>query len=127
MKDQDLLIDQVRNWHFAKEISEEIVKLDRVFLCDLAFEAIHLIHVLGLMVSSTQVHGPGQSHFPHEQSQDALDRPASSVYKVSIKQIGVRLTGVAIQLVDVQQIIVLPMDISAHCNLLIIRQRDVNH
>jgi len=78
------------------------------------------------MVASRHKKVLGQAHLPCQKSKHAFYWKATSIYEVSIKQIRVLLRGYLIDLEDVQKVIVLPMNIAAHCNLLQVLDCDVD-
>jgi hypothetical protein len=58
--------------------------------------------------------------FPGYEGEHALDREGASVYEIAIEEIFVVDSGVAVEFEDVEEVVVLPVDIAAHCNLLLI-------
>lgn len=62
---------------------------------------------------------------PRKQGHDNLHWKAASVYEVSVEQVRVLFRRYAIELENIQQIVVLPMNVAAHRDLLIVGACDI--
>mmetsp|Transcript_28581 Transcript_28581/g.68732 ORF Transcript_28581/g.68732 Transcript_28581/m.68732 type:complete len:298 (+) Transcript_28581:769-1662(+) len=69
--------------------------------------------------------GIGESR--HEQRHDALHGEGPPVHEVPVEQVGVGLGGDAIDLENIQQIVVLPVHVPAHVEVLLVRHVHVLH
>jgi hypothetical protein len=79
-----------------------------------------VVDLFGLMVAPSEMQKLAISAFPGDQCQDALYRERASVYKIAIEEILVSEGWVAVDFEDVHEIVVLAMDISADCKLLLV-------
>ena len=113
-------------WQHAEKLGEEIIGLHVVLLPHFALEAVHFVELLSLVVTPTHEEMLWQTHFPSEQSHDDLHSERASVNEVSIEHIWVLLRGITVDFEYVQQVIVLPMNITADCNLVQFPKRNVD-
>ena len=84
-------------------------------MVDLALETIKLVHRLGLMITTCQVHALGVVQFPPQQRHKHLQAPAATINKVTVEEIRIIGRGSTIQFEDIVQIKVLAMRITANC------------
>lgn len=102
----------------AEQLRKQVVNLNIVLLLNFSFEPVHLVELLRLMVASTHKEMLRQAHLPCKQRHDDFHSKRSSVNEVSVEHVRVLLRRVPIQLENIEQIIVLPMDVTADCDLL---------
>jgi hypothetical protein len=79
----------------------------------------YLIHVLRFVIASSHVNAVWIVDLPRNQCQHDLNGERTSIDEITIEQIRILSTRDSIEFEDIQQIIVLTMDITAYCQLLI--------
>ena len=67
------------------------------------------------------------ANLPGEKAANDFHRKASTINKIAIEDVGVLLGGNAINLKYIEEIIILAMDISAHCDFFVVLTMDVHH
>jgi len=77
------------------------------------------------MIASGHVNAVWIVDLPRNQRQHDLNRERSSIDEITIEQIRILSTRDSIEFEDIQQIIILTMDITAHCQLLITLEKKV--
>lgn len=115
MADHHLLVEDVGKREVAEELGEGFVD-SRIFVLGLDFslEAIDHIHLLSLVVSSGHMQEILIGGLPGDQGEHALDGERASIDEVAVEQILVVDGGVAIDLEDVAEIVVLAVNIAAN-------------
>ena len=78
------------------------------------------------MIATGHVEVLRVKQLPAEQSDDAFDGEGTSVYEISVEEVGISLTGVAVDLKDIHQVVVLPVNVSADIELVLIGNFDVD-
>ncbi len=78
------------------------------------------------MITSSHEEVIWKESFPCKKSNYDFYWEWSSVDEVSIKQVSIVLRRIAIEFENVEQIVELTMDISTHCDLLVVRNIDVD-
>ena len=123
---ENLLVDAVSDWQPAKKLRKQIVHLRIVLLDDLTFEAIHLIELLSLMVTSRHEEVLRVAYLPGKHRENDLTGKRASVDEVTVEEVRVLFRGVAVQLENIKQVVVLPVDVATNCYLLEVVERDVD-
>mmetsp|Transcript_21442 Transcript_21442/g.35903 ORF Transcript_21442/g.35903 Transcript_21442/m.35903 type:complete len:282 (-) Transcript_21442:285-1130(-) len=126
MHDEHLLVQRGAQRQAAEHLREQLHHGVCVLVLHLALEAVDLVHVPRLVVAARHVDGCGAPHFDGEQGEDDFDTEGAAVHKVAVEQVGVVLGGHAVQLKDVHKVVVLPMDVTAHREVLVLRDSDVH-
>jgi len=78
------------------------------------------------MIASSHVNAVWIVDLPRNQSQHDLNRERPSINEITIEQIRILSTRDSIEFEDIQQIIILTMDITANCQLLITLDKKYN-
>jgi hypothetical protein len=64
--------------------------------------------------------------FPGDEGEHALDREGASVYEIAIEEVFVIDCGVAVELKNVEQVIILSVDVTTHSDLFFVFDGVVN-
>ena len=73
MAHHDLVVDHVTEGQVAEELREKLVRLNIVLSFDLAFESVHFVELLGLVIATTHEKVLWEAHFPGEHEHDHLN------------------------------------------------------
>ena len=79
------------------DLGEEVDHECRVLGLDLAFEAVHLVHVLALVVAPAHEEVRGVEQLETEEDEDALHGEGAPVDEVAVEEVGVVSRGEAVQ------------------------------
>ncbi len=79
-----------------------------------------MVDLFGLVVSSGHMQKVDVGAFPSNESEHALDRERPSIYKISVEEVLVVDSGVAVDVEDVHQVVVLTVDVSANGHFLLL-------
>mmetsp|Transcript_61071 Transcript_61071/g.158536 ORF Transcript_61071/g.158536 Transcript_61071/m.158536 type:complete len:391 (+) Transcript_61071:340-1512(+) len=116
MHNKNLAVDAMAQGQYTERLAKELVEVLVVLLGDLALETVELVHVSRLVVASGEIDAGGAKQFPREHNQYYLNRERSTVHEIPVEDVRVVLCGIPVDLPDVQKIVILPMDVSAHRN-----------
>jgi len=119
--DHDLFVDDIGQWKSAEELRERFID-SWIFILglDFSFETVNVVDLLGLMVSSGHVQKVDVGALPGNEGEDALHRERSPVDKITIEKILVIHGWGPVDLENVNQIKVLPVNVSAYSDLLLV-------
>mmetsp|Transcript_7011 Transcript_7011/g.19921 ORF Transcript_7011/g.19921 Transcript_7011/m.19921 type:complete len:468 (-) Transcript_7011:31-1434(-) len=123
---EDLLVDDVAERQEAERLAEERVQVLVELFGYLALEAVELVHVSRLMIAPRKVHVLRVAQLPREQDQDHLGGERAAVDEVPVEQVRVVLRREAVDLPNVQQVVVLAVHVTADCELLVLRHVNVD-
>ena len=126
MNNKYLSVDAVSYGQEAEQLREKLVSLDIVLVLDFTFETVHLIQISWFMIAPSHEEMARIQGLPGQQANDDFDGEGTSVNEISIEQIGVSLRGVAIDLEDIHQIVVLSVNITTDSDFLVLRHGDVH-
>ncbi len=113
VNDKDLFVENVAESKSVESMREEVHRLVAVLSDDFSFESVELVHAPAFVVASVHVEAGWIHEFVDVEREDALHRKRSSVDEVSVEQVGSICRWLAVELEDVEQVIVLSMDVTA--------------
>ena len=117
MANHDLAINHMAKWQVAEQLGEQIVCLDVVLCLHFAFKSVHFVQLFGFMITSTHEEVLREADFPGEHEDDDFDRKRTAVDKVTIEHVRIFLRWVPIKLENINQVVVLPVNVTAYCDL----------
>ena len=81
----------MREWKPVIDLGEEVHHVGRVLGFHLPFKAVHLVHVLGLVIATAHEEVVRVEQLEGEEREDALDREGAAVDEVAVEQVRVVL------------------------------------
>ena len=121
MAHHHLPIDNIAQRQVAEQLGECIVNLSTILCLDLPLKTIDHINLLSLMVSSGKVQEIMVACLPCQESQHTFDRERPSIHEVTVEEVFIIYGWYSVHLEDVHEIVVLSMNVSADCDLLVVR------
>mmetsp|Transcript_7086 Transcript_7086/g.28992 ORF Transcript_7086/g.28992 Transcript_7086/m.28992 type:complete len:285 (-) Transcript_7086:162-1016(-) len=122
-----LLLQHRRQRQVLEHAREEVRHLVAVLVSRLPIEAVYSVHVFGLVVAAREVHGCRVRALPRQQRDDALAREAAAVHEVAVEEVGILHGRQAVELPDVEQVVVLAVHVAAHGEVVALLDGDVHH
>ena len=97
MADHNTLIDNIGQWQMAEELRKGLID-PNIFILGfyLSLEAIDMIDLFGLMVSSGHVQVLNIDAFPGDEGEHAFNRKRAPIDEIAVVEILVFLSWVAI-------------------------------
>mmetsp|Transcript_13152 Transcript_13152/g.36037 ORF Transcript_13152/g.36037 Transcript_13152/m.36037 type:complete len:267 (-) Transcript_13152:328-1128(-) len=120
MDDEDLFCDHVAQRQQAECLAEELIQLLVVLFSYLTLEPIQLVHIPSLVVSSRKVHRFRVQKLPRKQDDDDLNRERTSIHEVPIEEVRVSYRRHAVDLPNVQKVVVLSVHVAADRELAVV-------
>lgn len=119
--DHNFFVEDIGKWKRTEELRESFIDPNILVLClNFSLKPVNMVHLLGLMISSSHMQEVFIGALPSNEREHALDRERTSIYEISIEEVLVSNSWKSIEFEDVVEIVVLTMDISADGDFFII-------